>query len=403
MILPFALLPLTYFVASLLTGLIALQSQQSSRKYLVAVCLTFSWLAFSNILAIFSNPDYASCLGIFILLWCSHIVHVLLIEKYKLPLPLSSTPAAITFPEKASSVASSWNWVAAYKLLYNFRWIGTRNVAPDIPAPRRYTSRAKFLAARLSSVIAIYTLQQCYNVGVAISPLSADDFLPQKEHVLRRLATVSFREIVIRCFFIIHFVWGSYAEFEFVHQLHAFVTVSIGLDDPEDWSPLFGSIKEAFTLRRFWGRFWHRLVYRSYGAYARIFSHEVLGLKKGSALDRAVRNGVVFFLSGCVHAAVTWRLGFSCGYWEDMWWFMANFLGMYSEEAFFAAVTTWLGEDVWSRPAVKKWGKVVGYLWVLAWFWWSLPKTMYPKMRCLPPSVLPEIVDSVGRVGVEMR
>ena len=103
--------PVTYFVASLLAGLVALQCQHPSRKPLVAVCLVFSWLAFSNIVAIFSNPDYASCLGIFILLWCSHIVHALLIEKHATPLPNSPTPTVTASPDKASSVSPSWDWV----------------------------------------------------------------------------------------------------------------------------------------------------------------------------------------------------------------------------------------------------------------------------------------------------
>ena len=30
-------------------------------------------------------------------------------------------------------------------------------------------------------------------------------------------------------------------------------------DRPEEWPPLFGSISEAYTLRRFWGVFWHKL------------------------------------------------------------------------------------------------------------------------------------------------
>ena len=392
-------LPLMYFTGSLLTSLMALQSQQSFRNLFLALFLTLSWLTFRNILVIFPNPDHASCFGIFILIWCSHIVHAVLIEKYKINLPHSPGSTARYPTEKVEYVNtySISNWVATYKILYNFRWIKTSNATPSIPGPRRYTSRYRFLATRLGSVLAIYTFNHYYNLVLTTAPISAHDFFSEREHALSRLSQITLRESIIRTFFIFHFVWGSYAEFEIVHQLHALISVLVGIDDPEDWPPLFGSIKDTYNLRHFWGKFWHRLVYRSYGAYGRLLSHKVLRIKTGSPMDRFVRNGTVFFLSGCVHAAVTWRLGFTCGYWGDVSWFMGNFLAMYAEEAFFASVTVCLGEDVWKRPVVKTWGKVMGYVWVAAWLWWSLPKTMYPKLRCMPLQVPSDFVESVVR------
>ena len=389
--------PLLYFTGSLLTSLVAFQSEQSIRKPLLALFLTSTWLAFCNILVIFPNPDHASCCGIFILIWCSHIVHATLIEKYTITLPHSSSSTNRFPTEKINGISSVRNWIAKYKILYNLRWVKTRNAAPGIPAPHHHNSRIKFVTARLGSVLAIYTFTHYYNLVLTTAPVSAHDFLPDREHALRRLSEITLRECIIRTFFVFHFIWGSYAEFEIVHQLYASISVSIGIDDPEDWPPLYGSIKDTFTLRHFWGRFWHRLVYRSYGAYGRLLSHEVLRVKKGSAMDRFVRNGTVFFLSGCAHAAVTWRLGFTCGYWEDISWFTGNFLAMYAEEAFFALVTGWLGEDVWKRPAIKTWGRAMGYLWVAAWLWWSLPKTMYPKMRCMPIQVPPDFIEPVVR------
>ena len=395
--------PLVYFTGSLLTSIVAIQSQQSSRRPLLVIFLTLSWLTFRNILVIFPNPDHASCVGIFILIWSSHVVHVTLIEKYTINSPHSRAPINKLTSETADSKCLLRHFVASYKILYNFRWVETHNATPGIPAPRRYASRNRFLIARLGSVLAIYTFNHYYNLVLTTAPISAHDFLPEKERALRRLSDITLRESLIRTFFIFHFIWGSYAEFEIVHQLHAFISVSIGVDDPEDWPPLFGSIKDTYTLRQFWGRFWHRLVYRSYGAYGRLLSHRVLRVKKGSAMDRVVHNGTVFFLSGCAHAAVTWRLGFSCGYWEDITWFMGNFLAMYAEEAFFASITVLLGENVWKRPAVKTWGKAMGYLWVAAWLWWSLPKTMYPKMRCMPLQVPPDFIESAvyPEVGIQ--
>ena len=392
----FAPLPLAYFAGSTITALVALQSHQSLRPLLLAIFLSFACLTFNNILTIFPNPDHASCFGLFILIWSSHITHVLLIEKHVVPLPHSPTPTTRTFPTKASSTSSSWNWTAAYKLLYNSRWIGTRNRSPDVPAPRKYRSRTTFLIARFFSAVAIYTFHHYYSLALSTrtppfhlwAPLGPGDFSPDKQYAFRRLGEMTLRENGVRLLFIFHFIWTAYSELEFVHHVHAFIAVAIGYDNPEDWPPLYGSIKETYTLRRFWGRFWHRLVYRCYGAWGRIFSGEVLGIRRGTALDRVVCNGMVFFLSGCVHAAMTWRLGFTCGYLEDVWWFMACFAGLYFEEVFFALVTTFCGKNIWRRKIIKTWGRMLGYCWVVAWFWWTLPKNMYPKLRCMPREVL---------------
>jgi hypothetical protein len=86
-----------------------------------------------------------------------------------------------------------------------------------------------------------------------------------------------------------------------------------------------------------------------------------------------------FFLSGVVHALVTWKLGFTCGYWENIGWFCLNFLGVLVEEGM-----QWVINKGF-RPGKQstRW-KRIGYVWVFGFFFWSLPKTQYPKVFCEP-------------------
>ena len=400
--LAFAPLPLTYLTGSFLTAAIALQSKQSARLPLLVVILTFTWLTLSNLYAIFTNPDHADCFGVWLVIWCLHIVNALFIEKYTVPLPHSPTPTTTSFPEKAGTISSSWNWLAAYKILYNLRWVNTRNAAPGMPI-RKPMSRNRFLVTRLVSAIAIYACDKYLNIAINNGPWEAGDFNPERESVLRRLGSMATREYIIRSVFVFNFVWGAYAMLEFVHRIHAFVSVLIGIDEPEDWPPFFGSILETYTMRRFWGKFWHRIVYRCYDAHASIFTKTILGIKEGSPLDRKVRNALIFLLSGCAHGLVTWRLGFTCGYLEDVWWFLGCLSAIYIEDAFFATVTTIFGKGIWKKPAVKTWGRLMGYCWVGAWFWWTLLKTLLPKIRCAPAALLPDAIDVAQPGMVEMR
>jgi hypothetical protein len=36
------------------------------------------------------------------------------------------------------------------------------------------------------------------------------------------------------------------------YRITSILSVGIGLDAPEDWPPLFGRAKQAYTLRNFW-------------------------------------------------------------------------------------------------------------------------------------------------------
>ncbi|KAK0718533.1 hypothetical protein B0T26DRAFT_713540 [Lasiosphaeria miniovina] len=40
----------------------------------------------------------------------------------------------------------------------------------------------------------------------------------------------------------------------------AAVGVGLGLSEPEDWPPLFGSLADCYTLANVWGRFWHQYI-----------------------------------------------------------------------------------------------------------------------------------------------
>lgn len=390
----YALIPLLYFSVSTFFAMVALNAPQPCRPALLGVVIAFAILAFRRITDLTDAADRASIIGLFILIWLSHITTTLCVEKHVLP-----------------RRGRSWDWQAAYKMMWNGRWLITGEKGLDLgkDSPHDSTSfrekkgpiefdhwtfpsekgtklsrRRSFLLKRLCSVAMIYALNRlywklCFEPHPTIfQPLDFSDFMPSKESYFRRVRAVTLRESIIRFGAVFHFVWSAWAVFTGVHDILAFLFVGIGLDEPDDWPPLYGSPGQMYTIRRFWGKFWHRLVCRTYLSWGALFSRKILRIRRDCALDRFVTNFTVFFLSGVAHALVTWQIGFSCGYSEDILWFCLNFAALVAEEG-----VQWLIIrlfDTWNGTL----GKIAGFLWVFAFLFWSLPKTEYPKILCAP-------------------
>lgn len=58
------------------------------------------------------------------------------------------------------------------------------------------------------------------------------------------------------------FVYGAgpYFFINIQYVVCSIVGVALGLNSPDDWPPLFGKLKEATTVRKFWNRFWHQMI-----------------------------------------------------------------------------------------------------------------------------------------------
>ena len=387
-----AFLPLSFFAISASVDLVALRASQRYRPALLALFMLFASLSFRYLDGIGLSTDQASVLGLFVLIWMLHTCFVLCLEKHP-PCP---------------------SWRSAYKMMFNGRWLGTEKAAPGTAislASNTGTEEVKkgkqesfqytklrhpqgkqkprsaefkkwnFIKQRLLSTVVIFTLDYLYTQLFHIyHPLEFSDFLPSKQIYFRHLQIVTKRETLIRTWMVFHFVWSAWAVFTGLHHALSIVFVGLDLDAPQDWPPLYGSLYQTYSMRRFWGKFWHRIVYRSNLGYSLLVARKILRTKPGSAADRLVVNFLIFFISGVVHALVTLRLGFSCGYWEDIAWFCLNFAAFILEEA----VQRFVHRSRLLRGIFRtsRAGKVIGTFWVFLFFFWSLPKTQYPKIMC---------------------
>ena len=373
-----ALAPIAYFGSSVLLSALAIQASPKDRLGLIGLSVSLALLAFRRVTDITSVAEWSSLLGFFALLWISHIVKLLALDKH---IPPS-------------------DWRMTCKALFDFRGIDTQKqrtkLSADTPdkngtvlreESRKATHPSKgsrnhiFLLRRLASAIIILLLDQAYTLTYSmLLQLTYADFDPSKQSYFRRIHTVTVREAVIRSWLVLNFVWSSWAIFTASHDLLAFAFVALGIDEPEDWPSLYGSIFEAYSIRRFWGKFWHHLVQHSYCTYGSLISRKILKLSPGSFANRTCVNLSVFLISGIVHACITAQLGFTCGYWEDIAFFMMCYAALLVEASVQRFASLAIGG---SRP--DGWiCRLLGYTWVFGFLFWVLPKHQYPKVLCAP-------------------
>jgi hypothetical protein len=191
----------------------------------------------------------------------------------------------------------------------------------------------------------------------------------------------------MRAVWAIYWAWSTFAFLDGIHSALSIICVSIaGFDSPICWPPLLGSLSQAYTVNRFWGRFWHGLVVRPYLNFGSFLSREILRLPPRSFADRASISLVVFLLSGLSHAVVAWQLGDDCGWTRDITWFLCNYVVAMLENVA-ATVLRLLAVKCGSEPQLlrlrnSKYAKFLGFCWVYLFFFWSVPLWQYPKINC---------------------
>lgn len=82
--------------------------------------------------------------------------------------------------------------------------------------------------------------------------LHLEDFQSPKDQIIRRLTDVSSREWMILLYTAFTGWFMPYCFLTAVHSFSSVVAVACG-DVPGNWRPLFGDIREAYTVQRFFG------------------------------------------------------------------------------------------------------------------------------------------------------
>ena len=276
-----------------------------------------------------------------------------------------------------------------WRLWNNPRLIETPGEVHGVP--NAITSVSKLVFARAGKLLAYWILwhyiQPLIFPGLFM-PIQIGEFDVAYETIVRRLASSSFgppvtaREIEMRSVWAVLWASGAALLIDAAHVVLSILCVAVfKIDQPADWPPMFGSIREAYSIRRFWGRFWHKIIVQPYTQFGKLFSRKGLCLKPGSSGDKVCVVFTIFLLSGVAHAAVGYQLGDRCGWMQDILWFCGNAIAG-AGELWAEGLLQRLAKRAGLRLQNRAVSKAAGFIWVFLFFFWSVPKWQYPKLRC---------------------
>ncbi|KAK6532083.1 hypothetical protein TWF694_003245 [Orbilia ellipsospora] len=289
----------------------------------------------------------------------------------------------------------------------NARGINTPYQIKNVPSfdskrPGWVPSRRRFLFTNFLWFVVLYTIQDSfYKPELALTIEDEKKFLgTDRENLVWRRpedGVITGNEIGYRIFMeMLMWLIMIPLSVNLRYTFWSLVAVGLGLSEPKNWPPPFDSAKESYTLRLFWGKFWHQTLRWHFGKPAQFITHNLLNLPKKGLIQRYTNIFLVFFLSGIMHANQSLILlgaeGREIrlkGWYREIIFFMIMATGIMVEDG-----AQWLfrGEKV--RKSEEKeghvlWKRVLGYMWV-----WGLlvmvgPLIDYPKVRARLPTWLP--------------
>ncbi|KAL9480994.1 hypothetical protein ACSS6W_005780 [Trichoderma asperelloides] len=156
----------------------------------------------------------------------------------------------------------------------------------------------------------------------------------------------------------VNWIWNSYVLLSGAHDLLATVFVSLlGWDQPQEWPPLFGNPVDAYSLRRFWGIFWHQIHTNLYERFVPVFLRSTAFW--------------MFFLSAIFHALANWIMLKKANTIPEMRFFLINYVVCLVETVGKATLQARLEFGFWTT-------RIIGYTWVLFIFLCLVPGWRYP-------------------------
>lgn len=227
--------------------------------------------------------------------------------------------------------------------------------------------------------------------ALILGSCEASDFSAEKATILRRLwgGSVSLHELAVRFLVSVSWIGLSISRLTLFHTLLSIIFVAgLGFDTLEDWPPLFGSVLESYTIQRFWGKTWHRLLSASAVLWARACIDFIVKTEACPRLRNFLVAFMVFTISGLAHAVVAKSLGETSTI-LDIWFFWVNSLAVTLEvlvlEVGKVALSTLTRGTRFERNGWKTYlgllVKPMGFMWVVLFFLWSVPRLMYPKIH----------------------
>ncbi|KAH8773842.1 membrane bound O-acyl transferase family-domain-containing protein [Diaporthe sp. PMI_573] len=259
----------------------------------------------------------------------------------------------------------------AFMLILNQRGVGWNHQVKNVPKVTQ-TKKSAFLINRLFWLATNFLMADLlFHLGIRFFYTNPETGVVGD--VNSKFLTLDYACPGWRFTTIFVFAATPYFALSFQNSLFSIIFVSLGFGGPEDWPDQFNSISEAFTVRLFWGNYWHQNLRRGLATWANAFV-DLIGIRHGTNLSSYTQLWFSFLVSGYFHT-------------------MSHFLfppplnitvaeRIHPIFVFFilqAAAVTFEDFVQWAwckalgmGDGVHRWRRVVGYIWVAGWMWYSV-------------------------------
>ncbi|KAI2707625.1 hypothetical protein CBS147332_6683 [Penicillium roqueforti] len=295
--------------------------------------------------------------------------------------------------------------LAAFRLLTQTRAVNTHWQVKNVPShPKYYLRRGmqvptwgRFLLRQLAivawqclvlDIVQTVSIQQARERGL-YQPASLEvKWIVPVGQWAERIATH------LSIWFIVNRLIGDLA-----YRVLSIFFVVIGLDSPADWPPAFGSMADAFTLRNFWGKFWHQFMRQPFTSISNFIARDVLHLTRSSMLERYTNIFIVFLISAMFHVMVDILQSVPMERSGSMPFYLSFVFGIMLEDGVQNIWKRVQAPENWqevkqSSGIVPLWKRAVGMVWVMLWLgitstWYFTPmiQSTNDDLRVIPFSV----------------
>ncbi|KAJ5629249.1 hypothetical protein N7528_002906 [Penicillium herquei] len=202
--------------------------------------------------------------------------------------------------------------------------------------------------------------------------------VPSKVPIFRRLWEVTLEEIVVRLFSIIAMAMGLVCSQGGIYSMFAFIAVLSGINDPSEWPPFYGSLSDAYSLRRLWNRTWHQCNTHKLRRISSYIVRNILGINSKGLVYCYAHMVFVFVISALMHYLTDLSMGLSISSSGAISFFCIQALGVLIEDSVCSVYLSVCGISK-DQPRSRS-QKILGYIWVSSFLFWSLPAYVYPML-----------------------
>ncbi|KAK6819512.1 membrane bound O-acyl transferase family-domain-containing protein [Apiospora arundinis] len=326
-----------------------------------------------------ANKGYVSLLVTTAWTICWHAVEMLLVSK------VSAADieelARKHYSKSGASPTKRWQlFVCTSSLLCKWRRIGTKW---QIPNPPRFSpdgsvpSRAKFLVRSMLKIAGSYLMMSMFSVA---PPPDPNLIAIENQQFFSRLGDISSEEAIFRVVSTAVFFINVALMVTMWYYLICVSSVVLGLANPEDCPPFYGSLWNAYTLRGLWRNI-HQGLRKCVSGPADAFTDSILRLPRGTFASRCTRLILAFGISALIHAQADVA--------NDIPFSEAGQFTFFSIQAL-AIIVESAVQEICTRTGVaallpQSLQRGLGFLWVISWFCWITPTWSFMMMRSMDP------------------